>query len=167
MVLNSLRFAAFFFIFLIILLLLPKRARKIWLFFGNCLFYLSFFASGQSPSATVPFIIAFILLMFSAMLVWFCGIKIRGSRRMEQGSGTSDRRSAESSYSRFTEKLFLILPILWNVGMLVFFKYTGLIGSLLERLRGGLPISAGDILVPVGISFYTLRCISYIIDVRI
>ncbi len=166
MVLNSLRFAAFFFAFLIVLLLLPKRARKIWLFFGNCLFYLSWVFSGQSPLATVPFIIAFFLLLFSAMLVWFCGINIRGARSREQGSGSSDRKSAESSHSHITEKLFLIFPILWNVGMLVFFRYTGLIGSLLKGLRGGLPISAGDILVPVGISFYTLRCISYIVDVR-
>ena len=196
MALNSLRFAAFFCVFLIVLLLLPKKTRKIWLFVGNCLFYLSFLVSGQSPSVTVPFIIAFLLLLFSAILVWFCGISLQGSGVRGQESAVKQnspvikhiffvsiqdeahgdwhlvRRSPNKRAcphvrrSSSEQLLFFILPVLWNVGMLVFFKYTGLIGSLLKGLRVGLPISAGDILVPVGISFYTLRCISYIVDVK-
>lgn len=138
MVLNSLSFAAFFLIFVAVLLILPKKLRKIWLLAGNCLFYLSW----ESWSI--------ILLLLSALMVWGCG-RLIGRR------GAWDR-----SLSR-RKTVFLVLPVVWNVGLLVFFRYTGLIGTLFSR--AGIPFSVQMILVPLGISFYTLRCISYITGV--
>ena len=145
MVLNSLSFAAFFLIFLAVLLVLPKKVRKYWLLAGNCLFYLSW----EQWSI--------LLLLLSALMVWFCGIQLSGVRNQDSGI------RIQNSGSGKRERVFLILPMVWNVGLLVFFRYTGLIGSLFGRV--GISFSARDILVPLGISFYTLRCISYVADV--
>ena len=155
MVLNSLRFAAFFLIFLAVLLVLTKKARKYWLCAGNCLFYLSW----ERWSC--------VLLVLSVLMIWFLG-----ARSQEQGaSGREPGTGSQGPVGRWPKegnkfpgsKIFLILPILWNVGLLVFFRYTGLIGSVFSR--AGIPLSVGSVLAPLGLSFYTLRCISYIADV--
>ena len=138
MVLNSLPFAASFLIFLAVLLILPKKLRKIWLLAGNCLFYLSWERW------------SIVLLLLSALMVWGCG-------RLIGRQGTGDQSLGRRKI------VFLVLPVVWNAGLLVFFRYTGLIGSLLGR--AGISFSAQMILVPLGISFYTLRCISYVTGV--
>jgi len=51
-----------------------------------------------------------------------------------------------------------------NVGMLVYFKYTNMIFDSLAHLTGG-HFEALDIILPAGISFFTFRSISYIVDV--
>lgn len=147
MVFNSLRFAVFFLIFLGVLLILPKKLRKIWLCLGNCLFYLSW----ERWSAAI--------LLLSSLMIWICGLKC--SEFSVQRSETCDQKKG----LRPLQYAFLILPVVWNVGLLVIFKYTGLIGSIFSKLRLGFPVSAGAVLAPIGISFYTLRCISYMADV--
>ena len=139
MALNSLYFAASFLIFLLVLLVIPKRLRKIWLLAGNTVFYLSW----ERWSA--------LLLLLSALMVWLCGL----------GAGKARNDSGKKS---LTYSLLVILPILWNLGLLFFFRYTGLIGDLFNR--AGIPFTARDIIPPLGILFYTLRCISYMVEVR-
>lgn len=135
MVLNSLKFALFFLIFLAVLLFVPKKLRKPWLFLGNCLFYLSW----ERWSA--------VLLLLSVLMVWGTGLLGKDRERI------SGKKRA----------LLLALPVLWNLGLLIFFRFTGLIGSVFGRI--GLPFSVSSILAPLGISFYTLRCISYAAEI--
>lgn len=51
-----------------------------------------------------------------------------------------------------------------NIGMLVYFKYFNLLGNALSSIVGSTfdPIS---VLLPAGISFFTFRSISYIVDI--
>lgn len=61
-------------------------------------------------------------------------------------------------------KLFLALPILLNVGMLVYFKYCNFFIDNLNHL--GFSISnLSKIVLPIGISFYTFESITYSVDV--
>ena len=62
------------------------------------------------------------------------------------------------------KKLLLIASIVFNLGMLVYFKYTNFFISLSNDLlqTGFNPL---NILLPVGISFYTFENLSYTIDV--
>lgn len=62
------------------------------------------------------------------------------------------------------KKLLLLLSIFFNLGMLVYFKYTNFFLSLSNDLfqTGFNPL---NILLPVGISFYTFENLSYTIDV--
>ena len=66
--------------------------------------------------------------------------------------------------SRKHAKLLLILGILYNVWWLLFFKYSGF---FLTNLNTALhtQFTVRDILLPIGISFYTFQNISYIADV--
>ncbi|MEO0472872.1 MAG: MBOAT family O-acyltransferase [Bacteroidota bacterium] len=61
-------------------------------------------------------------------------------------------------------KMFLILSILANLGMLAVFKYTNF---FLESMFGiaGAKFDPLDIVLPVGISFFTFQTMSYTIDI--
>ena len=66
-------------------------------------------------------------------------------------------------------KRFICLSLLLNIGALAYFKYANFfIGSATALLtRIGLPsdIATLQIILPVGISFYTFQTISYSIDI--
>ncbi len=61
-------------------------------------------------------------------------------------------------------KLLLIAAVLFNLGLLVYFKYFGflcqIVNSVLSR-----PLSFKEIALPIGISFFTFQGLSYVIDV--
>ena len=59
---------------------------------------------------------------------------------------------------------FLLLSVVFNLGMLGFFKYTNFILGNLSALFG-LSLSALSLTLPLGISFYTFQTMSYTIDV--
>ena len=65
---------------------------------------------------------------------------------------------------RKQQKAALVAAVIVNVGSLVYFKYTGL---LVETYNGlfSKSVDVPDIILPLGISFYTFQCMSYIIDV--
>lgn len=56
------------------------------------------------------------------------------------------------------------LNVVVNVGMLIYFKYTNLLLDTFSGLTGG-HFDALDIILPAGISFFTFRSISYLVDI--
>lgn len=62
------------------------------------------------------------------------------------------------------KKLYLIITLALNIGTLVYFKYTGF---FIENINGLLKtnIQIPEIILPIGISFYTFQAMSYVIDV--
>jgi alginate O-acetyltransferase complex protein AlgI len=68
-----------------------------------------------------------------------------------------------------TRKILLIASLVFNLGMLAFFKYFNFfIGSWVDAWAGlgvTMQVSTLNIILPVGISFYTFQTLSYTIDV--
>lgn len=62
------------------------------------------------------------------------------------------------------KKLTLIITILANLGFLIYFKYFNFLITNCNNLFHS-HISALDIVMPIGISFYTFQALSYVIDV--
>ena len=138
MAFNSLIFLVFFAGVLVVHALpLQWRARKSNLLLASYLFY-----AAWNP----PFLA---LLWISTLTDWFAG-----------------KRIAVSSGNR--RRLFLLLSILVNLGLLGYFKYGGFLEDNFARLMAWLgsdyEISGGDIILPLGISFYTFQSMSYSID---
>jgi alginate O-acetyltransferase complex protein AlgI len=86
------------------------------------------------------------------------------------------------SEKRKIRGLFILTSIISNLGILVYFKYTGLFVSTINNLLGtdlkindflanfsntflGTSFTISNILLPVGISFFTFQSLSYTIDV--
>lgn len=92
------------------------------------------------------------LLFLSVLVNWIVGIMLE---RQEDGG---------------RQKLVFIAGIVWNVGILVVFKYLNLLGDSAAWLIGtvtGSPVESviPNIVLPIGISFFTFQIMSYVIDV--
>jgi alginate O-acetyltransferase complex protein AlgI len=90
------------------------------------------------------------LMMFSTLVSYFAGIKLYDAQ--------TDRQ----------RKLFLILPITVDLLLLGVFKYAGFAATTLRDLSAALnmPLAVPviNIILPIGISFYTFHTITYIVD---
>ena len=62
------------------------------------------------------------------------------------------------------KKLWMVAAILWNLGLLVVFKYAGFLVSLVNS-TGLVNLPEVQIALPIGISFFTFQALSYVIDV--
>ncbi len=140
MVFNSLTFALFFAIVLLLHSLpLTWRTRKIQLLLASYVFY-----AAWNP----PFII---LLWVSTLVDWWAANRIAQSR---------------TPWSRRT---WLLLSLGANLGMLGWFKYGEFFLRNTQVVLAGFGIDyqppVDDIVLPVGISFYTFATMSYTLDV--
>jgi len=70
----------------------------------------------------------------------------------------------ESSRNRTERRIALTISLVFSLGILLFFKYSNFFMINLESLLGG-NFQPLDLIMPVGISFYTFRTISYVVDV--
>ena len=82
-----------------------------------------------------------VLLILTTAVTWLCAARI-------QKAGTTAGR-----------KLWLSLALTVSLGCLFGFKYSGFFVSLVGRRL------SANVLLPVGISFYTFQTLSYVIDV--
>jgi len=68
---------------------------------------------------------------------------------------------------RAQKKPLLVLGLIYNFGLLVFFKYTNFfienINALLTATHVQIPTIS--VVMPLGISFYTFQVVSYLVDV--
>ena len=61
-------------------------------------------------------------------------------------------------------KLFLAVPVITNVGLLLYYKYTNFaIESINQMAKTEIPLQ--EIILPLGISFFTFQQIAYIVSV--
>ena len=65
---------------------------------------------------------------------------------------------------RKKSKLILILAVIFNLGMLMYFKYTNFFIDNINNLFK-LDINSIKVIMPIGISFFTFQTLSYVIDV--
>ncbi|MCM1483357.1 MAG: MBOAT family protein [Muribaculaceae bacterium] len=70
----------------------------------------------------------------------------------------------ERTTSRLWRRCIVGLNVFINIGMLVYFKYFNLIYETIANFSGT-KFDALDIILPAGISFFTFRSISYIVDI--
>jgi alginate O-acetyltransferase complex protein AlgI len=78
-------------------------------------------------------------------------------------------RLLSSSEDARKRRTIVLIAVTLELASLFFFKYAGFamesVSSLVTALLGGQGLPIPDILLPVGISFFTFQAISYIVDV--
>lgn len=117
-------------VFLLFFLALRKTTRNIFLLIASLVFY----AWGEG---------SFVLLLLGSVVGnYLLGLAI------------------DKTQGKKAKKIAFILAMVFNIGMLVYFKYTLF---LLENL--GIENAPGSIHQPLGISFFTFQALSYIIDI--
>ncbi|WP_299245571.1 MBOAT family O-acyltransferase [uncultured Brachyspira sp.] len=63
------------------------------------------------------------------------------------------------------KKIYLIFCIILNLLILGYFKYADFAASIINLISGKEVIALKNIILPIGISFYTFQALSYVIDV--
>ena len=71
----------------------------------------------------------------------------------------------KANSQKLTAKLYLILSVIIDLGILGFFKYAYFFTDMINDLTGAGVTIVDQIVLPVGISFYTFQVISYTADV--
>ncbi len=134
----------FLWMFLPILVILYFTIGKIWPRTKNYIllvFSLVFYAWGEPK---------YVLLMIASIVVnYIFGLLIdrAGKRKKKQ------QRIA-----------WLILDIIFNLGLLGHFKYFNFLVANINNVFGANTLTIGEIALPIGISFYTFQVMSYVID---
>ena len=139
MIFNSLDFLIFFPVVTLIYAIIPKKARCIWLLLASYYFYMCWNAKYA------------LLIALSTVVTYAAGLLI----------GRFKKPSAK--------KWVMAGGFVINLGILFFFKYFDFVLTNLNNLLKLFSVQSirnpFDILLPVGISFYTFQALGYLVDV--
>jgi D-alanyl-lipoteichoic acid acyltransferase DltB (MBOAT superfamily) len=138
MLFNSIAFLAFFPLVVLCYWLLPNKWRNRFLLVASYYFYMCWSAKYA------------LLILFSSVTTWFVGRKIEDSPQHR--------------------KTWMTTCIVINFAILFVFKYLNFASESAVTLLNSIGVGTFsfkpfDILLPVGISFYTFQAIGYMIDV--
>ncbi|MCF8456786.1 MAG: MBOAT family protein [Bacteroidales bacterium] len=139
MLFNSFQFLAFFPLVIIFYYSLPHKWRWALLLAASYYFYMCWKAE------------YIFLILFSTAIDYWAGLQM---------GKTTDRQK---------RKKFLVLSLIVNLGLLFSFKYFNFVNdsvrSIFDHYNLFYGVPAFNVLLPVGISFYTFQTISYSIDI--
>lgn len=134
-------FAVFFPVVVLCFYIIPKKARPLWLLLASYYFYM-----GWNPKYAI-------LILTSTVITYVCA---RAMGQVEQAKVLQ-------------KKWILAGGILVNLAILIFFKYFYFlhdsVSDILSIFGVMLRESRLNIILPVGISFYTFQALGYMIDV--
>lgn len=77
----------------------------------------------------------------------------------------ADNKKSYKAVTTRVTRLMLALSLIINLGILATTKYTNFVIDTINSLRGGEPLSFVNVIIPMGISFYTFQTVSYSIDI--
>lgn len=139
MLFNSLRFLIFFPAVTLVYFLIPQRIRYLWLLAASYYFYMCW-----NPEYAL-------LMAFSTAVTYLSGILISRCK------------------TDFKKKLVVAASFTVNFAILFYFKYFYFTMDNINAIRQlfglGALVPKFDVILPVGISFYTFQALSYTADV--
>ena len=153
----SYQFAAFIAGTFILYYIVPKRLQQWLLLLASLGFY---FCAGW----TYP-----IYIITTATAVYMAGYYM-GSQdeiydRMSKRASKEQQRMLKKEFTS-KKKTVMLLCLIFNLGILAVTKYSAFfITNINSFLSDKNEISVPDLIVPLGISFYTLQAIGYLLDV--
>ncbi len=138
MIFNSLEFILFFIVVVALYFSIPHRVRWVLLLAASYIFYMAWRAE------------LIVLILFSTLVNYWV------SHQIYRSDGKKKRN-------------LLILSLVVNFGLLLIFKYFMFLSDSAYLLMSQLGLSVApsefDIILPMGISFYTFQAAAYTIDV--
>lgn len=143
MVFSSIAFIMYFMpAFFLVYYILPASYKNAWLFLASLGFY--YYGVRGNPG--------YLLLMIMSVVVNFVAGKL-----------------IEAQKTRRARKAWLVVGIVYDLGWLILFKYLGFLIENLNALFGAMHVKVQletwNLILPIGISFYTFQIISYLVDV--
>ena len=143
MVFSSIAFIMYFMpVFFLVYYILPASYKNAWLFLASLGF--CYYGVRGNPG--------YLLLMIMSVVVNFVAGKL-----------------IEVQKTKRARKAWLVVGIVYDLGWLILFKYLGFLIENLNALFGAMHVKVQletwNLILPIGISFYTFQIISYLVDV--
>mgnify|MGYP001022283022 CR=1 FL=1 len=153
-------FAGFLPICLIVYSLMPKAWKKYFLLLVSYSFF--WLISGK--------LLAYLIL--STFSIHYFGLWLdRIQNQMHAVLAATDKENRKAVKKAFIsrQRAVVLLAVFLHIGILLVIKYTGFfttnINSLLSFVHIPVQLEIAKYLMPIGISFFTLQALSYILDV--
>lgn len=147
MLFNSFEFLVFFPIVVLLYFTIPYKARKMWLLIASYYFYMCCNAKYA------------LLIFFSTVITWLSGLALE---YFKQAAMDGEKKI-------IFRKLTIAASFVLNLSLLFYFKYinslVGILNGLFSSIHISLSVPTFDIILPVGISFYTFQALGYTMDV--
>lgn len=147
MLFNSLQFLLFFPVVVLLYYAIPDRFKYLWLLAASYYFYMCWNAKYA------------LLMLFSTAVTYASGLLLNAENLSAHTPEQKARR----------KKVLAALSFILNLGVLFLFKYLGFTiehaNQVLALFHIQWRVPAVDLLLPVGISFYTFQALSYTMDV--
>lgn len=143
MVFSSIAFIMYFMpVFFLVYYILPASYKNAWLFLASLGFY--YYGVRGNPG--------YLLLMIMSVVVNFVSGKLIAAQKTKRA-----------------RKAWLVVGVVYDLGWLILFKYLGFLIENLNALFGAMHVKVQletwNLILPIGISFYTFQIISYLVDV--
>lgn len=140
--------------------LAPKQWRWCILLLANVIFYVA------ASQALIIFLIG------SILSVYIGGLAINKQIKLQKATIKSLEKDQKKAYKAMMKKrkqLILIVVLAINIGILCYLKYYGFFAGNLNAINALLHVNVNiavkKFVLPLGISYYTLMAISYMVDV--
>ena len=143
MLFNSVDFLIFFPIVVLLYFLIPKKIKYIWLLVASYYFYMCW-----NPTYAL-------LILTSTILTYGCGLGME----LVSGKVTEEKKQV------WLKRTCLLVCFAANLGILGYFKYANFFLETWAKVVGKTEVNHVDVLLPVGISFYTFQALGYAADV--
>ena len=148
MLFNSTKFLIFFPAVCVAYYIIPHKVRYLFLLAASYFFYMCW-----NPKYAL-------LMLTSTIITYLSGLLI---------DSVGKKDSYTEKKKKDLKKVFVALSFISNLLILFFFKYYDLLSDTLSRIGSAIGIVINvpefDIILPVGISFYTFQALSYTLDV--
>ncbi len=139
MLFNSFEYIIFLPVVIVLYYILPQKMRTALLLFSSYYFYMSWNAD------------LIVLIATTTITAYVAALQI------------------QKSTSKKTKKIWLIITCTVSLGLLFYFKYFNFFSASVTQLLRSVSLPVDDftvnVMLPVGISFYTFQTLSYVIDV--
>ena len=147
MLFNSMEFMIFFPIVVLMYFILPEKVKQFWLLITSYYFYMCWNAKYA------------LLILFSTAITYASGLLLE---QIKHRSWVDVRKVKY-------KKIVVALSFTLNLTVLFYFKYINfafsIVSGVLRSMHIELHVPEFDIILPVGISFYTFQALSYTMDV--
>lgn len=155
MTLNSLKFMIFLIAVCLIYFVSPKKMKWLVLLVASYIFY--FISSSK----------LIVYLILSTLLVYISTLLInRENNKLDELNQelSKEEKKIIKNKIKSNKKVILFISVIAVLGNLVVLKYSGFICNSINRIINT-DISIPKFILPLGISYFTLQAISYIVDV--
>lgn len=176
MLLTSYEFIAFFALLFVCYYILPKRFQWVLLLIGSYAFY---FISGAVSDGGFELSggLFYVGLLFATTLITYgtaiaiehCGEKQKRYLKEHKEELSREDKKHYKELGQKKKRRIMICGLLAALAILAVFKYADFaidnINFWIDRVGSGNELNYFDLLLPMGISFYTFQSLGYLLDV--